>query len=175
MKCSKFIEGITELAFGRNDQDASQHVAVCSDCASMLGDLRRIAAGFALGHTDAPHEVVRRAADIALPNKVPTLGLLRTSLNAAGARRRAADTFQSVFEGNGVHVRTMYTRSGSKWHVMATVAPPVEAVEVVGKLVKPVGGKFEFEAKSLEDTGFKLVVGGKLLAVPPGSDEQIDG
>lgn len=141
----------------------------------MLGDLRRIAAGFALGHTDPPLEVVRRAADIALPNRVPTLGLLRTSLSAAGARRGATDTFQSVFEGDGVHVRTMYTRSGRKWHVMATVAPPVEALEVEGNLVKPVGGKFEFDAKGLDETGFRLIIGGKVLAVPPGSDEPNDG
>jgi len=175
MKCSQFIDGITELALGGNDREASQHVSICSECASMVRELRCMAAIFALGHTDAPLDVVRRAAEIALPNRVPTLRLLRTSLNAAGARRRAADTFQSVFEGDGVHVRTMYTRTGGKWHVMATVTPPVDALEVEGKLVKPVGGKFEFESKRIDETDFRLIVGGNVLAVPPGSDQQSDG
>ncbi|MEO7454194.1 MAG: hypothetical protein ABIV13_05460 [Fimbriimonadales bacterium] len=174
MKCSEFIEGISELAFGKNAPGASSHVAVCTDCAALLLDLKRMAAGFALGNTDAPAIAVKRAASIPLPNKIPRLGLVRRSLAAAGARRSAAETFQCVFEGGGLQVRTMYTKSGKKWEVMATVAPPVDAIEVGGKLVKPVDGKFEFEAKSLDATDFRITVAGKPVAVPPGSDKLSD-
>lgn len=175
MKCSEFIEGISELAFGKNDQGASSHVAVCADCAAMLRDLKRMAASFALGNTDAPADAVKRAAGIPLPNQMPRLGLVRTSLAAAGARRSTAETFQCVFEGEGLQVRTMYTKAGKKWQVMATVAPPVDTLKVDGKLVKSVDGKFEFEAKSLEATGFVVIVAGKPLAIPPGSDKPSDG
>ena len=101
MKCSTFIEGITELAFGRNDQVASEHVATCAACAATLRDLRRVADTFSAGSYNAPAEVVRAAAAIQLPAALPTLGLVRTSLGAVGARRTKADSFQCVFEGYG--------------------------------------------------------------------------
>ena len=175
MKCSEFIEGIGAMAFGKSDQGAASHVAVCADCAAMLRDFERMAAGFALGNTDAPADALKRAASIPLPNQLPRLGLVRTSLAASGARRQAAETFQCVFEGDGLQVRTMYTKSGKKWQVMATVAPPVDSLDVGGKIVKPVDGKFEFEAKSLDGTGFTLIVADKRIAVPAGSEKPSDG
>lgn len=175
MKCSEFIEGISELAFGKNDQRASDHVAICSDCAAMLLDLRRIAAGFGLGNSNAPTDAIRRASEIPLPNQIPRLRLLRTSLAEAGARRKTAESFQSVFEGEGLQVRTMYTKSAKKWHVMAMVTPPVDALEVGGKRLNPVDGKFEFEVNNLDATGFSLIVEGRPFAVPAGSDKSKNG
>ena len=175
MKCSEFIEGITDLAFGKSAAAASEHVAGCVKCASTLRDLKQMAAVFSLGYADAPVEVVRRAAEIDLPNRASTLGLVRSSLGTVGARRTATASFQSVFEGNGVQVRTMYTRSGSKWHVMATVIPEIDMIEVNGRRMAPVDGKFEFTSKSLDDTGFQLITENGTLAVPPGSDSSSNG
>ena len=175
MKCSTFIEGITELAFGRNDQVASEHVATCAACAAMLRDLRRVADTFSAGSYNAPAEVVRAAAAIQLPAALPTLGLVRTSLGAVGARRTKADSFQCVFEGEGLRVRTMYSRSGNKWHVMITSVPPVEAVEVRCKRLAVADGRYEFEATSLDGTGYKLIKEGRAIAVPPGSVGIDDG
>jgi hypothetical protein len=141
----------------------------------MLADLRQIAAGFGMGHADAPVEVVRRAAEIPLPNQIMRLRLLRTSLAEAGVRRKTAENFQCVFEGDGFQVRTMYSKTANKWHVMAVVAPQVDALEVGGRRIKPANGKFEFEVNSLDATGFTLIVAGTRIAVPSGSDKSSDG
>lgn len=168
MKCSKFIDGITELALGKIDPDVTEHVSVCVDCAAMLQDLRRIVDVSRLGSYSAPEQLVRRASQIPLPKAAPQLRFLRSSLTA-GARRRAAESFQRVFEGDTVLVRIMYSRVGRRWHVMVSVDPQVGELMVRGKRIKMAEGSFEFESANLEDTGFELKVDQTTVSVPPGS------
>jgi hypothetical protein len=174
MRCSQFLEGITELALGRDEQKASEHVTQCAECAKALVELKMLVAGFRQGSSDAPSDVVRRACEIPLQGS-RSIRLVRTSLKAAGARGRQVESFQAVFESEGIQVRAMYTRLGNAWNVMAVVAPPVEQIEVGGKTVSANGGQFEFEATDLDQTGFRVVVEGHLIHVPSGSLQLEDG
>ena len=168
MKCSQFTDRIIELAFGKADPEASEHAADCPKCAELQGQMSSMAAAFAAGSYNAPAEVTQLAKEIVLQPRGLELRLLRTSLTATGARRGRVESFQCVFEGDGFLVRTMYSRGAGKWQVMITVDPPVVAIQVRGKRVKLVDGKFEFEATRLDGTGFDIIVDGNSISVPAG-------
>jgi hypothetical protein len=51
---------------------------------------------------------------------------------------------------------------------MVTVEPPVDAIEVRGRRVNLVDGRFEFEVTRLDATGFDLIADGRSISVPAG-------
>jgi hypothetical protein len=172
MRCSDFLEAITELAFGNESADASLHVDGCPRCAGKLDELRRIANALNVEFIDAPQVVVDRAVEIGAPAR--RLPLVRSSLAGASARSAAVESFQRVFDAVGFEVRVMYSKSETGWSVMIDTDPRVVVKTDFENIVSGSDGNYEFVADSLEQTGFSLDAGSLSARVPAGSEQLED-
>jgi hypothetical protein len=176
MKCSEFITGITELAFGGESPQAAQHVSVCPTCKSALDELSKIAAILAVRAYTAPENVISRAKAIRFENR-SRLRLTGSTLALQGVRQTNADSFQRLFEAGGVVVRIMYSRTDGGWIVTGRATPPPEAANVGGKRLELREGAFELEVKDIADSSIEISYPSATFVIPPGSEdvENVDG
>jgi hypothetical protein len=169
MKCSEHIEEIISIAFAASPVQASEHVLTCVRCSESLAKMRRVAAGLATQTFEAPEELIHRASAL-VPPPPKSLPLLRSSLQFAGARKASIDSFQRVFAADGTEIRVAYSKGENHWKVMVR-APENAFLDPDHDIpVTKAGTAYEFEAQSLDLTGFCLDIGTGGLRIPPGSE-----
>lgn len=170
MKCSQYIEGITQLAFGGDSPGAAQHAAVCAKCRAALSQLRKVAEVSALAAFDAPGEVVQRAKSIGLATP-SALRLTKSTLAFSGARRTATDSFQRLFEAGHVTVRVMYSRSEDEWIVTGRATPTPNEIRIAGGRIEGKDGNFEFRVKDLATSEIEVRYPSAAFTIPAGSED----
>lgn len=164
--CRRLRSRLPSVAAGDRDQEVEQHVRECGKCKEIVDQLEKMNAAGRLPRFDPPDEAVGRAKSVFRPAR-RLASLVRSSLAGAGARRVDTNTFQCLFEAEGVRVRVGYSRSGALWVVHGEVPERFSLVRQGRRRIPIEGGRFRFETKSLKRSGFTLVGVGEEVEVPP--------
>ena len=175
--CRQFSEGIAIIATGGEDAAAQTHLGSCADCAATLAEMRRIVERGQTAYFEPPRELVD-AAKALMPQARRTLTarLVSSTLSLAGARSSVDDRFQMVFEAEGVQTRLMYVQEGRTWQVAGRVSDAAWSVaRSTGDLRELDGGRFEFTARELADTGLVLSRGAVQVAIPSAEEARVAG
>ncbi|MCW5943897.1 MAG: hypothetical protein KIS66_16830 [Fimbriimonadaceae bacterium] len=131
----------------------------------------RMASALRAGFYDAPdHSVERAEAVFPVARRILPKAF---GLGLAGARGLAATAFQVMYEAEDVTVRVGYEREGQGWRVLGE-GPAGAWVELPDRDLEPDEGRFEFEAASLNGTGFVLRLSDREIPIPPGSEATHD-
>lgn len=163
--CSQMLPGLVDLAEGRENRGAADHVATCTACSTALVDLSRGLHSFKMGFHDAPAEAIE-SAKLIFPHPIRhTARLLGTTLAGAGAR--GANATQTSYEFEGGTARVLYEPLAEGWSVMARIegegwsAFPVEMDSQ---------GRLEFAVAELSDAQIRLVRAGVEVLIDPPSE-----
>lgn len=174
--CEPYLEGVADLASGRENPAAQQHVEGCADCARQLSQLSLAVQSLAVSESDAPADLVHNAVSL-MPKKQPLFARLTAStLQAAGVRAiQSAEAFQLRYEAGGVDVRLMYARDKDGWDIIGRVSE--SGWEILGPQ-GPVDLKsdrsFQFRVTRLEESEFEMIRGDTMIQIPNPMDE-VDG
>lgn len=169
--CAEFLEGLSDLAEGREDAKVAAHVQGCPDCSRRLEQLRQIISSARLTTYDAPEAAIRRAKDLMVPQRRTFLaGLLNSTLATSGARIVAED-FQVVIEAEDATARLMYSRGPNGWDVLGRAPAGFHSVRRDDSDWPIEGsGRFSFRVSTLEETGFTLVSDDAEIVIPPAEE-----
>jgi hypothetical protein len=156
-RCADYWEAIVNLAEGRQDSTAREHLESCSECAEKLRQLQQIMALGDLRYFDAPAHLIQEAVDLMPVRERKVATLLRSTTAWSGARTVAED-FQIVVGGPAMQVRLMYSRSGDSWEVLGQ-APSSEWLVRIGdeQLEVDGEGRFSFGVPTLAQSAFSLL------------------
>lgn len=169
--CRRLRSRLLDVAAGNRDQEVEQHVKECGKCRDLLDQLEAMNVAGRLPRFDPPEEVVSRAKSVFQPAR-RVASLVRTSLAGAGARRSDTNAFQCLFDAEGVRVRVGYSRRGAIWVVQGEAPSHFSHVRHGRRKIPVEGGKFRFETRSLEHSGFTLVGAREEVEIPP---PEVDG
>lgn len=156
---------LVELAEGKPNAAAVDHVGSCAGCQRKLTELQRVFAVAEQKHYAAPADVVNRAKSIFVP-QVRRFGLLSSSLQLIGARG-AAEDFQAVYGLDSHEIRVMYSKVDAGWEVISRVPENTWKVSNGPNDVRREDdGHFFFLVRNLEESGFRISVDSLTLEVP---------
>lgn len=164
--CRRLRGRLPDVALGARDPEVEQHIGECRDCKQLADQFVRMHVAGVLPRFEPPEETVQRARALFQPSR-RTASLVRSSLASAGARRASPDAFQCLFEAEGVRVRVGYSRQGAVWVVQGEVPARFSHVRHGRRKTAVDAGKFRFETKSLDRSGFTLVGAREEVEVPP--------
>ena len=173
MKMSKFCRsvsiGLVDLAEGRGNVEAYEHLAGCTSCQAKLLELQKMLLSMSIPQYSAPKSSIASAKALMAPRAV-RMSLQRSSLTLAGARR-SSDDFQAVYEFDRVSLRVMYLKVDRGWSVIARIPEGNWSVSHSGKQVEvDSDGRYQFSVKSLSASGFVIFNSSTRLEVPSGSE-----
>lgn len=159
--CARLRPAIVDLAEGRENPEATAHLAECEACSKLLIQMRTAIEGLRSGFADAPRELVEAAKAI-FPRSTPVVArLVSSTLGAAGAR--GGDAFQALYEFDEGRARVMYRPDPEGWVVMGRIE--AEGWTVVAEDVDP-EGRFQFASKTLLETEIHLRKGNVEVVIP---------
>jgi hypothetical protein len=155
-RCANYWEQIVNLAEGKQEQAAREHVDSCPECARKLEQLQAAMRVGDMRFYDAPASLIANVKGLMPAPERKVVSLLRSTTAWSGARA-VADDFQIVVGDEDTQVRLMYSRSGSNWEVMGR-APSSNWTAAAGgqELVVEEDGRFSFVAAKLSDTDLIL-------------------
>lgn len=164
--CRRLRGRLPDVALGARDPEVEQHLEACRDCRQLADQFVRMHVAGSLPRFEPPGDAVQRAKTLFQPVR-RSASLVRSSLAGAGARRAGLDAFQCLFEAEDVRVRVGYSRQGAVWVVQGEVPAQFSHVRHGRRKIAVEAGKFRFEAKSLDRSGFTLVGAREEVEVPP--------
>ena len=173
--CPVSLEGLVDLAVGRESPQTAEHAKRCEACAAALSQFRRMVSRMAIGFADAPGEALEQAFSIRLPERrTAAMRLFGSTLRATGARRDRGESFQLTFQHGEVNVRLQYRFEGVHWEIMGRVEPGVGwfAENNNGEVPVADDGRFAFAAAALAGTALQLIGPNETLLIPPA--DQVD-
>lgn len=143
MVCERFKDGLEALAQGEPSPSAAGHVAVCSDCAWRLTQMRRLV------------QMLRETA-VASPARL-VARLLGDGRKRSGARRSETSEFALHVGVDGLSLHLAYAPISTGWEVLGRAPDSGWSVLHAGaeRLCGP-SGRFRIVAKTLGDTMFTL-------------------
>lgn len=164
--CRRLRTRLADVAAGNRDPEVEQHVKQCGDCRELVDQLAKMYDLGRLPRFEPPEEAVRRVKSVFQPVRRQA-SLVRTSLAGAGVRRAGTEAFQCLFDSEGVRVRVGYSRRGATWVVQGEAPSHFSHVRHGRRKIPVEGGKFRFETRSLERSGFTLVGAREEVEIPP--------
>lgn len=169
-RCKDYWEDIVDLAEGKESKAAVDHLSQCPSCKQDFELLRNTVQGLAVVEYSAPKSVIEDARRIMPARQWKTVRRLGTLPQLATAR--GAAEFQAVYQEDNARIRVRYEREGQEWMVTGRVQAeePTSAYREDQVLELDETGGFLFTAKTLEDTGFQVISGGRWLRVPSASE-----
>lgn len=164
--CKSLFGRLVEYIDGAPDIELESHAAQCPTCTAQANWLRNVRSAGAIELWEAPQSVQEAAHRIMVQPARQRARVVSIS-NPTLAVRGAAEEVHMRFELESASVRILLVPEGENWRVVGR-AEPEDAAVVRDLEILPVdhGGRFEFLANGLNDTGFAIAVDGIWIEIP---------
>lgn len=150
--CESYWEGLVDLAEGRENAGAAEHLGGCAACQGRVAMLQRMFHALAHPPASAPESWVESAISLFPSSRSLRARLISTNFSLAGVRGRVAGDFHALFDIEGNEVRVFYRSTPAGWQVLGQAFPDVLLRRPSGQEIPlDTDHRFEFTGRDLPD------------------------